>query len=96
MNQRTIGLPPQAPVTVASTLTLVGRADRPAGATSAAIATGGRHEAAGEVVDAAPPIDRQEAIRRQAYALWESEGRPDGKDVEHWLRAERLVAAAAP
>ena len=94
MNQRTIGLPPQAPVTVASTLTLVGRPDRPARPTTAEIASGGRHEAAGEVVDAVPPVDRQDAIRRQAYALWERDGRPDGRDVEHWLRAERLVAAA--
>jgi hypothetical protein len=94
LNQRTIGMPPQAPVTVAKTRTAVGLPDRPAGSATVEFPSGGRHEAAGEVVDAAPPIGRQEAIRRQAYALWERDGRPDGKDVEHWLRAERLVAAA--
>lgn len=35
----------------------------------------------------AEPTD--EAIALRAYSLWESEGRPAGKDVEHWLRAER-------
>ena len=29
-----------------------------------------------------------EAIRRRSYAIWEQEGRPDGKAMEHWLRAK--------
>jgi len=28
-------------------------------------------------------------IRERAYAIWEAEGRPCGKDAHHWLRAER-------
>jgi hypothetical protein len=28
-----------------------------------------------------------DAIRRRAYAIWEEEGRPDGRDREHWARA---------
>ena len=32
-------------------------------------------------------------VRERAYAIWESEGRPEGKEVEHWLRAEAEVAA---
>ena len=35
----------------------------------------------------------EEKIRARAYALWEKEGRPDGKHAEHWERAKRLVAA---
>ena len=35
----------------------------------------------------------EERIRARAYAIWEKEGKPDGKHVEHWLRAKRLVAA---
>jgi hypothetical protein len=35
----------------------------------------------------------EEKIRARAYAIWEKEGRPDGKHLEHWLRAKRLVAA---
>jgi len=31
----------------------------------------------------------------RAYAIWESEGRPHGRDHEHWLRAEREIAAEA-
>jgi len=32
--------------------------------------------------------DRQEESRRRAYAMWELEGRPDGRHEEHWRRAE--------
>jgi len=26
-----------------------------------------------------------------AYCFWEQDGRPDGRDLEHWLRAENLL-----
>jgi DUF2934 family protein len=32
--------------------------------------------------------DRAEWIRKRAYEIWESEGRPHGRDMEHWLLAE--------
>lgn len=32
--------------------------------------------------------EREQAIRERAYLLWEEEGRPYGKHLEHWLRAE--------
>jgi hypothetical protein len=32
--------------------------------------------------------EREQAIRERAYAIWEEEGRRDGKDLDHWLRAE--------
>jgi hypothetical protein len=35
------------------------------------------------------PEEREEAIRERAYAIWEEEGRPDGKALDHWLRAIR-------
>lgn len=36
----------------------------------------------------------QDAIARCAYLIWESEGRPEGRAVEHWILAEsRLLAA---
>jgi hypothetical protein len=36
--------------------------------------------------------DRQRRlIERLAYALWEQEGYPSGKDVEHWTLAEKEV-----
>jgi hypothetical protein len=31
----------------------------------------------------------QERIKQRAYELWEADGRPHGKDAEHWARAER-------
>ena len=37
--------------------------------------------------------DRNKEIAECAYRLWESEGRPAGKDVDHWLRAERELTA---
>ena len=30
-------------------------------------------------------------IAEKAYELYEKSGRIDGKDVEHWLKAEKLV-----
>jgi Protein of unknown function (DUF2934) len=31
--------------------------------------------------------DKQEMIRRRAYEIWESEGRPQGAHLRHWLQA---------
>jgi hypothetical protein len=31
-------------------------------------------------------------VRLRAYLIWEREGRPEGKEVEHWLAAEREIA----
>lgn len=33
--------------------------------------------------------DREELIRRRAYAIWEQEGRPDGQEQRHWEQAAR-------
>ena len=30
---------------------------------------------------------RHDWICKRAYALWEAEGRPHGRDAEHWLQA---------
>ena len=38
----------------------------------------GRHE--GEA--------KERGFRRRAYAIWEREGRPDGRALDHWLRAQ--------
>lgn len=42
---------------------------------------------------------KQEEIAARAYRIWEQEGRPPGKEVEHWLRAEGEIGgemAGAP
>lgn len=33
----------------------------------------------------------EEKIRQLAYELWEHEGRPGGRDREHWLQAEAEI-----
>ncbi|MGA1855359.1 DUF2934 domain-containing protein [Azospirillum sp. 11R-A] len=38
--------------------------------------------------------DIQERIRRRAHELWESEGRPHGRDSDHWTQAEAEVRGA--
>ncbi|MCD7058653.1 DUF2934 domain-containing protein [Pelagibacterium xiamenense] len=35
---------------------------------------------------------RTEAIRARAYELWEQEGRPEGRDQDHWFRAAQEIA----
>ncbi|MFK0164360.1 DUF2934 domain-containing protein [Rhizobium sp. NPDC090279] len=30
---------------------------------------------------------RDEWIKKRAYAIWEEEGHPSGRDAEHWARA---------
>ena len=33
----------------------------------------------------------REFIRKIAYTTWEKEGRPEGKDLDHWFHAEAVV-----
>jgi hypothetical protein len=40
---------------------------------------------------AAHPAD-ESAVREQAYLLWEREGRPAGREMEFWTRAEVALA----
>lgn len=41
---------------------------------------------------AAPAHPDLERIRARAYQIWEQEGRPHGRDLEHWQQAERQLA----
>ena len=34
-----------------------------------------------------PKAFDEQLIRERAYAIWVAEGRPDGRDLEHWLKA---------
>lgn len=34
-------------------------------------------------------------VRTRAYLLWLEEGRPEGRDVEHWHRAAEMVGNEA-
>lgn len=35
--------------------------------------------------------DREHRIRERAHALWEQEGRPEGRHEDHWHQASREV-----
>lgn len=35
-------------------------------------------------------VNRDEDIRQLAYRLWQEEGCPEGRDIEHWLRAQMI------
>ncbi len=32
-------------------------------------------------------------VQERAYQIWEREGRPPGREIEHWLRAEAEIAS---
>ena len=38
------------------------------------------------------PIDHA-TVATAAYNMWEQDGRPDGQDMEYWLKAEQLLRA---
>ncbi len=40
--------------------------------------------------------DREQSIREGAYQIWEREGRPEGRTLAHWLKAEAELAETAP
>lgn len=33
-------------------------------------------------------------VAARAYQIWDHEGRPDGRDVDHWLQAEQELRSA--
>lgn len=35
--------------------------------------------------------DREQRVRERAYQLWETDGKPHGRDIEYWERARELV-----
>jgi hypothetical protein len=40
--------------------------------------------------------EREEKIKSRAYAIWEREGRPHGRDRAHWAQAAREVDSENP
>jgi hypothetical protein len=37
--------------------------------------------------------EKMDQLRSRAYQIWVREGRPQGRDLEHWLEAERELEA---
>ena len=54
----------------------------------------GRAHIAGE--DLAIHRDHHEKVKARAHQIWEEEGRPHGRDREHWQQAEAEVAPTRP
>ena len=38
----------------------------------------------------------REKVLKKAYEIWEAEGRPHGRDMEHWLKAELMLGEDGP
>lgn len=85
-----------------------GRADAPNGDADtrliiaerimALAATGETHvnRLVAHAIKAFPRFANHEAISRRAYEIWEREGRPEGRDREHWEQAiGELVSSKA-
>jgi Protein of unknown function (DUF2934) len=48
-----------------------------------------------EVSDRADAMDPElrRKIEERAYALWEADGRPEGRALDYWLQAEREIVS---
>jgi hypothetical protein len=51
----------------------------------------GKSRAAGEDPEITQVAGDSEKVRARAYEIWEHEGRPHGRDHDHWRQAEREV-----
>jgi hypothetical protein len=38
--------------------------------------------------------DKHGSVSQRAYAIWQEQGEPEGRDAEHWQQAEREIAGA--
>ena len=50
------------------------------------------NELADETDMTAAELEKRQLIRERAHQLWIERGRPEGRDVEFWLAAERELA----
>jgi hypothetical protein len=51
------------------------------------------YDLAGEFEMTAAELEKRHRIRQRAHEIWIERGRPEGRDVENWLAAERELAA---
>jgi hypothetical protein len=50
-------------------------------------------ELAGEFERTATELETRHQVRERAHEIWIERGRPEGCDVENWLKAERDLVA---
>jgi len=66
------------------------RCDRLRGTAQAALSLFGHsHNIAGVAMDG--NSNREERVRHRAYRIWQQEGRPEGRDIDHWEQAEQEI-----
>ncbi len=51
-----------------------------------------RNDAADDTMKRAPT---EEQVRERAHAIWLADGMPEGREVDHWLRARRELEREA-
>jgi len=39
-----------------------------------------------------PPAPSEAEIQHAAYLLWVEDGRPEGRDLDHWLAAKEMLS----
>ncbi len=51
----------------------------------------------GDAAERGPEVAREweRLIEERAYEIWEQEGRPEGRALEHWLRAREGLSPGA-
>jgi hypothetical protein len=67
----------------ATSSSATGNKAKPAAPGTKAASTGGVRRNGGNIA---------ERVRQRAYEIWEREGRPEGREQEHWEQAEREIA----
>ena len=43
-----------------------------------------------------PGRNEEAAIRERAYFIWDREGRPEGRAMDHWVKAESAAGVSRP
>ena len=51
---------------------------------------------ASDAMDGGTMMDREQLVRERAYVIWDTEGRPAGREQEHWDRAVREINEQEP
>ena len=68
------------------------RATKPTAVPAAPTASAAMQPAALQPAALQPAVFTEDTIALRAYHLWLAEGRPDGRAVEHWMRAQSELA----
>ena len=48
-----------------------------------------------EPLDGARRVPTEDEVRERAHAIWLADGMPEGREVDHWMRARRELEREA-